>query len=144
MGWECAFLYSLWNYIPGNWMWSLKSPRKVLEKWLQFLVWCLLCSFFCNLYRSTQSFTNCLFLIIYLQASWSNPLPKNWKRLRWVVETVVYVTILFPYNFGNCEGNSPQQQSANFQPVVYQRFVLFCYIFCRHLTYKSDFFLTWI
>ena len=32
--------------------------------------------------------------------------------------------------FGNCEGNSPQQQSANFQLVVYQRFVLFCDIFC--------------
>ena len=97
MGWECTFLYSLWNYIPGNRMWSLKSPRKVLEKWLQFLVWSLLCSLFCNLYRSTQSFTNFLFLIIYLQASWSNPSPKNWKRLRSVVETVVYVTILFPY-----------------------------------------------
>ena len=82
MGWECAFLYSLW---------------KVLEKWLQFLVWTLLCSFFCNLYRSTQSFTNFLFLIIYLQASWSNPSPKNWKRLRSVVETVVYVTIVLPY-----------------------------------------------
>ena len=26
--WECAFLYNLWNYIPGRW--SLKSPWKMV------------------------------------------------------------------------------------------------------------------
>ena len=33
MNWECAFLYSLWNYIPGRWSLKIKcGVWKVLKK----------------------------------------------------------------------------------------------------------------
>ena len=36
--WECAFLYNLWDFIPGRWSLKIECwPWKVLEKWLQFL-----------------------------------------------------------------------------------------------------------
>ena len=39
MNWECAFLYNLWNYIPGRWSLKIKcGPWKVLKKWLRFFV----------------------------------------------------------------------------------------------------------
>ena len=36
--WECAFLYNLWDFIPGRWSLKIEcGPWKVLEKWRQFL-----------------------------------------------------------------------------------------------------------
>ena len=89
MNWECAFLYNLWNYIPGRWSLkikfnvvfgkSLKSPKKMdtifcmnpvkaivsLETTAPFLSF-LLVSMYWQIYQLCSSFK----LILIALPSW--------------------------------------------------------------------------